>query len=80
MGPVGSNKGPWLVLDPMEVKSCVPRVPWHIFYCLECKTIANTADFRGMMIAPPPGINCFENTPGLLGLKEVICLPKDSKI
>ena len=53
----------------MEVWSCVPRVPWNIFCCLVGKNIADTADFRGDDdCPPPPGINCFENTPGLLGL------------
>ena len=34
--PVGSIEGPKLVLDPMEVWSCVPRVPLNVFCCLEC--------------------------------------------
>ena len=43
--PVGSIEGPRLVLDPMEVRSCVPRVPWNVFCCLECKNMTNTAGF-----------------------------------
>ena len=43
-GPVGSIEGPRLVLDPMEVWSCVPRVPWNVFCCLVCKNIVDTAD------------------------------------
>ena len=45
-GPVGSIEGPRLVLDPMEVRACVPRVRWNVFCCLECKNITDTADFR----------------------------------
>ena len=37
-GPVGSIKGPCLVLDPMEVRSCVPRVPWNVFLWLSMHT------------------------------------------
>ena len=44
-GPVGSIEGPRLVLDPMEVRSCVPRVPWNAFCCLVCKNLADTAYF-----------------------------------
>ena len=33
-GPEGSIQGPWLVLDPMEVSTCVPKVPWYAFCCL----------------------------------------------
>ena len=53
-GPVGSIEGPWLVLDPMEVRSCVPRVPWKGFSCLVCKSMANTADFLQWANWPPP--------------------------
>ena len=44
--PVGSIEGPRLVLDLMEVWSCVPRVPWQVLCCLVCESIADTADFR----------------------------------
>ena len=30
-GPVGSIEGPRLVLDPMEVRSCVPNAHWNFF-------------------------------------------------
>ena len=30
-GPAGSIEGPMLVLDPLEVLSFVPRVPWNVF-------------------------------------------------
>ena len=54
-GPVGSIEGPWLVLDPIEVWSCVLRVTWNVVCCSICKNIADTADFRvGGMIAPSP--------------------------
>ena len=46
-GPVGSIEGPWLVLDPMEVRSCVPRVPWNVFCGLVCIHITNTANSGG---------------------------------
>ena len=36
--PAGPNEGPWLVMDPVGGNSCVPRVPWYDFWCLECKT------------------------------------------
>ena len=32
--PVGSIERPRLVLDTMEVSTCVPRVPWYIFLLL----------------------------------------------
>ena len=37
--PVGSMWGPRLVCDPMGVGSCVLRVLWYVFCCLECKNI-----------------------------------------
>ena len=43
--PFGSIEGPKLVLDPMEVWSCVPSVPLNVFCCLECKNMTNTAGF-----------------------------------
>ena len=46
MGPVGSIEGPRLVLDPMEVRSCVPRVPWNVLCCLECNNMTDTAGFQ----------------------------------
>ena len=52
-GRVGSIEGPRMVLDTMEIWSCVPRVPWNFVCCLVCKNIADTADFCWMMIAPP---------------------------
>ena len=55
-------------MDPMEVWYCVPRVPWNVFCCLVCKNIADTADFKRDDDCAPPGLNCFENSPGLLGL------------
>ena len=64
IGPVRSIKGPWLVLDPIDVRSCVPRVPTQQI-------------LGGSMIAPPPpplGIIFFENTPEILGLR----LPSNS--
>ena len=36
----GSIGGPRQVLDPMRVDICVPRVPWSLFCCIECKNIA----------------------------------------
>ena len=36
-GPVGSIEGPRLVLDPMEVLYCVPRVPWNVFVAKNAK-------------------------------------------
>ena len=51
---VGSIEGPRLVLEPMEVRSCVPRVPWNVFGCLEYKIITNAADFRVDDDCPPP--------------------------
>ena len=44
-GPAGSNGGPWLVLHLMKVCTCVPRVPWYAYCCLECKIIAYMDDF-----------------------------------
>ena len=29
--PVGTNEGPWLVMDPVGGSSCVPRVPRYAF-------------------------------------------------
>ena len=37
-GSVGSIEGPWLVLDPMEVRSCVPRVLGMFFVAYCAKT------------------------------------------
>ena len=45
--PVGSMEGPRLVSDPMGVSSCVLRVPWYGFCCLEYKNMA-------YIVAPPP--------------------------
>ena len=53
-GPVGSIEGPRLVLDPMEVRSCVPRVPWNVLYCLECKNMTDTAGFQVEDDCVPP--------------------------
>ena len=36
-GPFGSNQGPWLILDPMGIKTCVPRVPQNVFCYLVYK-------------------------------------------
>ena len=61
-----------MVLDTMEVWSCVPRVPWNVFCCLVCKNIADTADFRvddDCTPPPPPALNSFENTLREVGLK-----------
>ena len=57
----------------MEVWSCVPRVPWNVFCCLICESITDKADFRreDNCPPPPPVINCFVNTPCLLGLKNL---------
>ena len=59
-GPVGSIKGPRLVLVPMDIIFSVLRVPWNVFCCLVYK---NTADTVGqlaltsyMIIAVP---SCF---------------------
>ena len=70
--PVGPIDGPWLVMDPVEGTSCVPRVPWYDFLCLECKNMANIADFRLWAIGPPP-LRLFKDseTPAWLGLKEL---------
>ena len=43
---VSPNEGPWLVMDPVGGSSCVPWVPWYDFLCLECKNMANIADFH----------------------------------
>ena len=43
-GPVGSMEGPRLDSDPIGVGSCVLRVPWYGFCCLECKNIAYIVD------------------------------------
>ena len=43
---VGSIEGPRLVLEPIEVRSCVPRVLWNVFCCSELQNITDTADFR----------------------------------
>ena len=64
-GPVGSNGGPCMVLDPMELRSCVPRVPWNVCFGLVCINITDTADFRGEDDSPTPLIDSFENTLGL---------------
>ena len=62
-GPVGSIEGPWLVLDPMEVRSCVPRVPWNVFFVAYHAKIRTIQMILGwMMIAPLPTLNSFENT------------------
>ena len=45
-GPVGSIEGPRLVLDPMEVRSGDPRVPWNVLCCLECKNMTDTVCFQ----------------------------------
>ena len=58
-GPAGSIEGPRLVLDPMEVWSCVPRVPWNVFCCLVCKSIADTADSRWEDDCAPPRDKLF---------------------
>ena len=60
-GPLGSIKGPRLVLDPMEVSSCVNRVPWNVFCCLECKNMTDTAGFQ-VEDDCAPALNSFENT------------------
>ena len=52
-GPVGSMEGPRLDSDPMGVGSCVLRVPWYGFCCLECKNIAYIVDFLWWAIWPP---------------------------
>ena len=61
-GPVGSIEGPRLVLDPMEVRSCVPRVPWNVLYGLECKNMTDTAGFQVEDDYAPPALNSFEST------------------
>ena len=53
-GPVGSIEGPWLVLDPMEVRSCVPRVPWIVLCGLECQNMTDTAGFQVEDDCTPP--------------------------
>ena len=55
-GRVGSIEGPRMVLDTMEVWSCVPRVPWNVFCCLVCKNIADTADFWWDDDCAPPRV------------------------
>ena len=52
--PVRPNEEPWLVMDPVGGNSCVPRVPWYDFVCLEYKNMANIADFLLWAIWPPP--------------------------
>ena len=42
---VRPNEGPWLSMDPVKGSSCVPRVPWYDFWCLECKNMSNIANF-----------------------------------
>ena len=52
----GSIEGPRQVLDPMRVDLRLPRVPWFHFCCIECKNIANKANFLcgESLIRPPP--------------------------
>ena len=38
----------------MRVHLYVPRVPWYVFCCLECKIIANMANFPCGAYLPPP--------------------------
>ena len=59
-----------MVLDTMEVWSCVPRVPWNVFCCLVCKNIDDTADFWVDDDCVPPAVNRFENTLRELGLTQ----------
>ena len=61
--PEGSIEGPWLVLDPMEVRSCVPRVPRNVLSGLICIHIIDTVDFRGDddCASPPPVIIDLKN-------------------
>ena len=53
-GPVGSMERPRLVSDPTGVGSCVLRVPWYGFCCLECKNKAYIADFPWIMYSETP--------------------------
>ena len=64
--PVGPNEGPWLVMDPVGGSSCISRVPWYGFWCLECKHMANVADFLLWVICPPCLFKDSE-TPAWLG-------------
>ena len=43
-GPL-PNEGPWQVMGTVGGSTCVPRVPWYDFWCLECKNIANIVNF-----------------------------------
>ena len=63
--PVGSMEGPRLVSDPMGVSSCVLRVPWYGFCCLECKNIADIANFLcGADLPPPAWLRILKRQPG----------------
>ena len=54
MDPVGSIEGPRLVMEPMGVSFCLPRVPHCVFLCLEWKSMADIADFLCGAYLPPP--------------------------
>ena len=43
-----------VVSDYLGLGSCVLRVPWYVFRCLECKNIAYIGDFLSRAIWPPP--------------------------
>ena len=34
-----------LIMDSMEVRSCVPGIPGMFLFCLVCQNLVNTADF-----------------------------------
>ena len=61
-GPVGSMEGPRLVYDPMGLISCVLRVPWYVFCCLECKNLTYIVEFLWWAIWPPPLIRYSETS------------------
>ena len=64
-------EGPRLVCDPMGVGSCVLRVPWYVFCCLECKNIAYIVDFLRWADLPPPLLIKDSETPGWWGLNKI---------
>ena len=54
---VGSNEGPRLVVEPMMVRSCVPRVPWNVFVLLSMQKYSRYSCFSRMgQLAPQSGL------------------------
>ena len=64
-GLIGSIEGPRRILDLLGVHLYVHRVPWYVFCCLECKIIANMANF-------PCGANKDSQTSAWWGLSGLL--------